>query len=310
MRIAIIGRSEILYESARVLVEAGHEIVLIISAKEAPEYSKTLDDFRQLAIDLGAEFVHAPNMKTTEAIDALLRVRPLDIGISYNYTGVIPQKVIDQFSLGILNAHGGDLPRYRGNACQAWAILNGESKIGLCVHKMIGGELDSGDIVARDYLSIDAATKITAVWEWMAKATPGLMIEAVNRLAADPEYVLERQPKDPKSALRCYPRRPEDGRIDWSRTALDVLRLINASNKPYAGAYCDYEGRRMVIWDAALVDDDEVFFAIPGQVTAIAAGHIEVACGSGKLKIRRVQLEGDDECSPTLYITSIRKRLT
>ena len=58
------------------------------------------------------------------------------------------------------NAHGGDLPRYRGNACQAWAIINGENKIGLCIHKMIGGELDISDIIARDFLKIDLGTKL------------------------------------------------------------------------------------------------------------------------------------------------------
>lgn len=307
MKIAIIGRTEILYETACRLHSAGHEIVCILTAKEAPEYIRGAEDFRRLA-----EQWSVPYSCSAKIIDYrdFLAASDADIAVSINYSGVIPAAVTDLFPLGILNAHGGDLPRYRGNACQAWAILNGEERIGLCIHRMIGDELDSGDIIARSYMPIDHNTKISAVWEWMAKATPGLMIEAVNRLAADPVYVLERQPKDPKLALRCYPRRPEDGRINWSRTALDVLRLINASNKPYAGAYCDYEGRRMVIWDAALVDDDEVFCAIPGQVTAVVAGHIEVACGSGKLKIQRVQFEGDDECSPVRCITSIRKRLT
>lgn len=69
--------------------------------------------------------------------------------MSLNYSSIISQKVIDLFPLGILNAHGGDLPKYRGNACQAWAILNGETKIGLCIHSMIGGEVDNGNIIDR-----------------------------------------------------------------------------------------------------------------------------------------------------------------
>lgn len=310
MKVAIIGRSENLYESARALVAAGHEIVLIISAKEAPEYTKTLDDFRQLASELGAEFVHAPNMTTTsDAIDALQRAHPLDIGISYNYTGVIPQKAIDLFSLGILNAHGGDLPRYRGNACQAWAILNGEPKIGLCVHKMIGGELDSGDIVTRDYLPIDTTTKITAVVDWMAARIPSLMVDAVQKLSRDPGYILESQSSLPVDILRCYPRRPEDGRIEWASKALDILRLINASNKPYAGAFCEFEGKRLTIWDAELVEDGEIFCARPGQVTAIGPGHIDVACGEGKLRV--MHLEVDSQLMPPdALIHSLRSRLT
>lgn len=307
MRVAIIGRTELLYDSAKQLRAAGHEIVCIVTAKEAPEYRRGAEDFRLLAAEWSIPFISSPRI--VECREFLIQAQA-EIAVSINYSGVIPKEITGLFRHGILNAHGGDLPRYRGNACQAWAILNGEERIGLCIHRMIGGELDSGDIIARGYLPIDHNTKLSTVWEWMAQATPALMIEAVNRLVADPQYVLEQQSKDPRHALRCYPRRPEDGRIDWSHSALDVLRLINASNKPYAGAFCEYEGRRMVIWDAALVDDGEVFCAIPGQVTAVAVGHIEVACGRGKLKIQQVQLEGDSECPPVCYITSIRKRLT
>jgi len=119
---------------------------------------------------------------------------------------LFPSLLSNCFPLGILNAHGGDLTRYRGNACQAWAILNGEERIGLCVHKMQGGELDSGDIITRDYLPIDYTTKITKVWDWMTERVPILMLEAVEQLSKDSSYVLEQQSADPQDALRCYPR--------------------------------------------------------------------------------------------------------
>jgi len=307
MKIAIIGRTEILYNAAVQLKRAGHAISCILTAKEAPEYTRTAADFKDLAKQWNIPFAQGPRI--VEHID-FLKASASDIAVSVNYTGIVPQEVIDLFPLGILNAHGGDLPRYRGNACQAWAILNGEDRIGLCIHRMNGGEMDSGDIIARDYLPIDLTTKVTQAWNWMAERTPALMLEAVERLAREPDYVLERQSKNPADALRCYPRRPEDGRIDWNRSAVDILRLVNASNKPYSGAFCDYEGRRLLIWDAALVGDDEVYCAVPWQVTAIADGCIVVACGNGKLKIQKVQFQGEDECPPSRYINSIRKRLT
>jgi len=307
LKIAIIGRTEILYDTALALANSGHRVTCVLTAKEAPEYICKAAHFQSLANQLGATFAQGASI--LKHID-FLRDSGADIAVSINYTGVIPQEIIDIFPLGILNAHGGDLPRYRGNACQAWAILNGESKIGLCVHRMIGGELDSGDIIARSYFPIDRNTKVTAVWDWMVRKTPALMLDAVTNLAADPQYILERQSKDPMRSLRCYPRRTEDARIDWSRSALDVLRLVNASNKPYSGAFCEFEGRRIVIWDAELVEDGEIFLAIPGQVTAIESDSIQVACGIGKLKIRLVQLENGMECSPCELIKSVRKRLS
>ena len=306
MRIAIIGRTEILFDTAVALDKKGHEIACIVTAKEAPEYTRTAADFRLLADQLEVPF--AQGVPIANHLN-LLKKSKADIAVSINYTGVIPQEIIDIFPLGILNAHGGDLPRYRGNACQAWAILNGESRIGLCIHRMIGGELDSGDIVARDYLPINRDTKVAAVWDWMVCVTPQLMSGAVTHLAADPEYVLERQSQDLGDALRCYPRRPEDGRIDWRRTALEVLRLINASNKPYAGAFCEFEGEQLVIWDAEILEDGEIFCAVPGQVTAISPGHVDVACGSGKIRIKQIEIGGGGVMKPDVRISSIRTRL-
>jgi len=305
MRIAIIGRTELLYDTALKMHGTGHQIVCILTAKEAPEYTRSAADFRELADIWQIPFAQGGRIA---AHADFLRAAQADIAVSINYTGVLPQSVIDLFPLGVLNAHGGDLPRYRGNACQAWAILNGEERIGLCIHRMIGGELDSGDIISRDYLAIDHTTKVTRVWEWMLARTPELMLEALQMLAANPDYVLEQQLKDPKQALRCYPRKPEDGRIDWTEHAIDVLRLINASNKPYAGAFCDFEGEKMIIWDAELVADVEMFCAVPGQITKIGAGFIEVACGVGKIRIFSVEHQ-QHLSVPCSLIKSIRRRL-
>ena len=308
MRIAIIGRSEILYDTALRLQALGHEIAVVVTAKEAPEYTRTADDFRALADSSGAPFMHSPSMRDRHATLAGLSALPaIDIAVSYNYTGVIPQEVIDLFRLGILNAHGGDLPRYRGNACQAWAIVNGESHVGLCVHRMIGGELDSGPIVAREHFPLTHESTITEVHCWMHDRIPALFEEAVTALAVDDGFSIEIQSTDPADALRCYPRRPEDGAIIWSHAALNVARLINASGEPYSGAYADFEGERVVFWSARRVDDGERFLAVPGQVMTIGESFIDVATGDGKIRLADVTYRGA-RTTPDSFIHSIRKR--
>lgn len=307
MRIAIIGRTEILYESALKLHAAGHEIACILTAKEALEYKRTAKDFSELAEKWEVPF--AQGSRIIEHL-AFLRDAKADIAVSINFTGVVPQEIIDVFPLGVLNAHGGDLPRYRGNACQAWAILNAEKSIGLCIHKMIGGELDSGLIIERDFLPIDINTRIGEAYTWMENMVPILMLSAVEKLSADASYVLAVQSKDPRDALRCYPRKPEDGRINWSLSAENVLRLINASSEPFSGAFCFVNQKKMIIWRAELVDDQEIFLAVPGQVTRISDKFIEVACGHGKLRLLRFEIENTDtEPMNGKPITSIRQRL-
>lgn len=310
MKVAIIGRTEQLYATAEKLSAAGHEIKVIVTAKEAPEYTKGSDDFKALAESLGALFIHSPNINAPENIAAIKAQGPIDVGISMNYVNVISQEVVDLFPVGLLNAHCADLPLYRGNACQAWAIINGEERIGLCVHQMVGDELDNGDIITRDFLPLDINTKVTEIMDWMNTRIPELHAEAIEKLAVDPTYVLEVQSTNPEDILRGYPRRPEDGRIDWSADRETVLRLINASNHPFAGAFCDYEGEKLIIWDAELYDDDERYLAIPGQVASVErdSGSIIIITGKGKLRIKEIEINGN-VCPPAQVIKSIRKRL-
>lgn len=305
MKIAIIGRSEILYEAVVRFAAEGYTIALIVTARAAPEYRKNISDFADLAERLGATFFATPHIQ--EKFDSIRALGMIDIGISFNYTGVIPQDVIDLFPLGILNAHSGDLPRYRGNACQSWAILNGEKRIGLCVHKMVGGEIDSGDIIEREYMSIGLETKITETCNWMAERVPVLFGNAVSRLQNDRNFFLERQSNDPQDVLRCYPRRPEDGRIFWDTGAKKILRLINASNRPFPGAFCQFEGKKLVIWDADIAPHEN-FLAVPGQITLIGNGFVDVATGEGKLRIFSIEFDGEI-VAPNDVIHSTRKRL-
>ncbi len=308
MRVAIIGRTEILYETAELLAKRGHEIALIVTAKAAPEYMRAEEDFKDLADRVNAPFVHTARI--AENLETIRSLAPVDIGVSMNYPGVIPSEVIDLFPLGILNAHGGDLPRYRGNACQAWAILNGEERVGLCVHKMVGGELDSGDIIARDYHPLTAETTITEVYTWMASRTPDLFAQALDLLAADLSYVLERQSNNPADALRCYPRAPEDGYIDWNRSAIEILRLINASTKPYAGAFTYHKGEMVRIWSARTGALPCPSCFVPGQVLwknddcSVAVGTGD----SGVLLLDEVQKETKTPCKAGEMVRSLRER--
>jgi methionyl-tRNA formyltransferase len=101
----------------------------------------------------------------------------------------------------------------------------------------------------------------------------------------------------------------EYGRIQWSNLSVDILRLINASNKPYAGAFCQYEGKKVLIWHAELVDDYKEHYAVPGQVTKIGDDFVDVVCAGGELRLLELEID-ESVMAPNIIIKSIRKRLT
>lgn len=306
MRIAILGRTEVLFELVDHLCHQGHTITSIATSPSAPEYTRNQDDFQQLALDLGVPF-HLIS-KPSEIVGIYDGIHS-DICISINYSFIVPSTVTSQFPLGILNLHGGDLPKYRGNACQAWAILNGESKVGLCVHRMDGDSLDSGPIIARSYLQISEATSITHILAWIAESTPTLFSEALSRLAHDPSYILSQQSTLPHDSLRCYPRRPCDGQINWSQPALSILRLIKASTSPYPGAFSYYNGKKLTIWDAELTSIAFPYLAVPGQILVATQDQVIVACGTGEIELLTTSYGDSSKMSPSFHIKSTRGRL-
>ena len=308
MNIILLGRTSWLLSSAKLLDANGHNIVGIITSKESLDSKVKAKDLERYAKQIGANFLSTPKINP-EQIHEHFDVSNIDIGVSVNYTGIISKEVIDLFPYGVLNAHGGDLPRYRGNACQAWAIINGEKNIGLCIHKMIGGELDSGNIISRSYYPLNENTKIGDVYSFFDTEIPVLFNEALNRLAEDKLFCLEEQSQNWDDILRCYPRKPEDARINWEDDSLKILRLINASSEPYEGAYCQFNNQKLLIWRAKLEKDNEKWMGIAGQVVKIRpSGEIVVLTGKGKLVIEEIEFDGF-RGNPNKLINLVRKRL-
>jgi len=291
VRIAVLGRTKWLIDAADALRVRGHEIVLVATARSESYYNCEISSFEALAESCDAKYLGAKATFDAGACHAITASNP-DLAISVNWPTVIDKDIIKIFPHGIFNAHCGDLPRYRGNACPNWAIINGEDRIGLCIHLMDPGALDSGPVVARSYLAADDETYITDVYKWLDSTIPMLMVEAVEGVVAGRIQPVP-QPEDASLALRCYPRRPEDGRIDWRSPATTVQRLIRASSKPFDGAFTTMEGgARLTVWKASVFKPGSPFSAVPGQVMLRSGENIVVACGEGCLLVEECEVEG------------------
>lgn len=306
MRIALLGRTKTLIATGQILVENGHEVVLIATGRPSDEDQTAINDFRTAAKQFNSVLLERVDL--TQVRVELTRTAP-EAGISINYPVVLPSEITGFPQLGILNAHGGDLPRYRGNACQAWAILQGESRIAVCIHRMIADRVDEGDILSRRFYGVTENTKIGDVYKWMESVIPMMFVETLSKLEVDSGYILEKQSDNPADSLRCFPRRPEDGRIDWNLSAVQIVRLINASGAPYAGAFGEFEGRRFTIEDAEIATNQTPYLAVPGQVLKIDKSCITVACGEEAIRINKAWFT-DDKSPLVQALTTIRQRLS
>jgi methionyl-tRNA formyltransferase len=171
--------------------------------------------------------------------------------------------------------------------------------------------LDAGPVALRDHFPVGPDTDVEEVYAWLRTRIPELLVELVDT-ASRGELKLEAQPADLGLALRCYPRRPEDSRIDWRASATEVHRLVRASTRPMQGAFAFLEGeRRVTVWRSAPVAPGEPFLAVPGQVCRADGGDPVVACGEGMLRLVEVAVEGcpDSATAKKTILSSLRNRL-
>jgi UDP-4-amino-4-deoxy-L-arabinose formyltransferase/UDP-glucuronic acid dehydrogenase (UDP-4-keto-hexauronic acid decarboxylating) len=299
-----------LLDAAERLAGARHQIVLVATSRPAEFYDAGIGEFKELARRHGAPFFGDGDIASLDRVAAIEASRA-DLAVSVNWPRILQEPDIRRFRLGILNAHAGDLPRYRGNACPNWAILNGEPHVGLCVHFMEPGAVDTGPVLVRDKIALAEDTYIGDVYRWLSSAIPELFERAVSGLA-DGSLVPQPQPNDPAAALRCYPRRPEDARIEWTWDALRVMRLVRASSRPFAGAYSTHEsGVKVTVWRAETSQDPVPFCAVPGQILMLAAGDPVIACGAGAIRLTEFEVEGaiGTDAARAFFVSSLRARL-
>ena len=145
MRVGVIGRTGMLLETARQILARGHEIAFVMTCRAEAYYEVDESHFRDLAAELGCPFYEGVN--PNEHVDDIKRLGA-QVCVSINWLTLLKERFLTAFPFGVLNAHAGDLPRYKGNACANWAILNFEPSIGLTVHRMTEA-LDSGPYILK-----------------------------------------------------------------------------------------------------------------------------------------------------------------
>jgi methionyl-tRNA formyltransferase len=310
MRVAIIGRSLSLLRAAELIHERGHEIPIVWTCQSEANYAAKESDFKDFANKIGAQFMDSNDLGAQFGVKLLADLK-CDVAVSVNWRTLLPPQVLTMFEHGVINLHAGDLPRYRGNACPNWAILQGEEKIGMCAHVM-SEELDSGDVLNRKHFMLSDDIYIADVYEWIDRVGPEMLADTVDNMG-NGTLKRETQPTDPSLWLRAYPRRPEDSRIEWKASTADIMRMIRASSRPFDGAFCLLKGdEKVTIWRAEPVQHPGPFLAVPGQVCYALDGDPVIATSDGMLRLLEVETatRHDSGDAKKQILTSLRNRLT
>lgn len=290
------------------------EVPIIVTCGTSPEVAEGADIFGRIASAHGIPFI-ATNQLNHPDVFAQLQKAKLDLAIAIQWLYTINERVIAASRLGFLNCHGGMLPRYRGNACINWAILNRESEAGVTVHLMQGGRLDSGPILKQTAIPLTDSMTCGEFIQQAAETGRLLVLEAARDLLTGKASP---RPQDERAASFCFPRLPRDGEIDWTQDAGDVARLVRAANRPYPGAYSYFSDvldgnriKKLIVWRAHSGQHEFAeFFAVPGHLMRLSTpGQWAVACGGTDiLFLDEVEIDGVSG-PPSQFFRSVRQRL-
>ena len=142
------------------------------------------------------------------------------------------------------------LPDYSGGAPLVWAIINGEKKTGVTFFYFDEG-VDSGDIIAQEEIDIYENDTIKTLYEKAELTGKNILIKYLPLLAVNQAPRI----KQDESKRRIFPqRKPSDGEIDWNWESKRIKNFIRAQTKPYPGAFTLINNKKIIIWDADIVD--------------------------------------------------------
>jgi methionyl-tRNA formyltransferase len=239
---------------------------------------------KELALQSGFILLQPEKLKEEVFQEAVRGLKP-DLFVVVAYGQILPKSVLSIPKYGAVNVHASLLPRYRGAAPIAWAILQGEKVTGVTTMVMDEG-MDTGDILLQAEVSIDNEVTCENLHDRLASLGAQLLSKTLEKMKAGEIRPI---PQDHSKATYAPPLKKEDGRIHWKREARELDRQVRAFN-PWPGAFTKWGDRLLKVFRGKV--RERTPSGKPGEVVWVGSDFIEVETGKDSYLIEEVQLEG------------------
>ncbi|HEX9275183.1 MAG TPA: formyltransferase [Casimicrobiaceae bacterium] len=277
----------------KVLLAHGVEIPLVVTHVDTPGETIWFDSVAAAAAEYGVPVLTPADPNAAEVVAQVAECRP-DFLFSLYYRLMLKAPLLALARQGALNMHGSLLPKYRGRAPVNWAILRGETETGATLHYMTE-KPDDGDIVAQTAVPILPDDTAKEVFDKVTVAAELALVDVLPALVAG---TAPRRPQDLSRGGYFGGRKPEDGVVDWSKTAVDIHNLVRAVAPPYPGARTSLRGRPARILRTRVLEPR----GPPTKTPSLNAegNRIVARCAVGTLLILALEIEGDIVCADSL----------
>jgi len=296
MRIVFAGTPEFAERALSALVEAGHDVVLVLTQPDRPAgrgMRLSVCPVKQRALQAGIEIFQPLTLRDPEAQGRVKNSGAQAIVVAA-YGLLLPEAVLGATPLGAINIHASLLPRWRGAAPIHRALLAGDKRTGITIMQMDRG-LDTGPMLMQREIEILPHDDTGSLHDRLAALGAQMIVEALSGggLHAEP------QPEVGVTFAKKITR--EDAHLDWTRSARELERVVRAM-RPSPGAQGVVGGEPLKVWSANCVDAH----GPAGTVLDAQASGILVACGEGALRLLEVQKPGGKRLNVGEYLHGAR----
>ena len=311
LRIVFMGTPEFAVASLDALVNAGGNIVGVITAPDKPAgrgMKLTQSAVKQYAIAHGLNTLQPEKLKNPAFLEEL-RALKADIQVVVAFR-MLPELVWNMPPMGTINLHGSLLPQYRGAAPINWAVINGEKETGVTTFKL-QHEIDTGNILLQERFPIGEDETAGEVHDRMKAIGARLLVTTIKGLA---EGTLKETPQESivnsdspftiHHSLRHAPKIfTETGKIDWTKPVDDIYNLIRGLS-PYPGAFTELQGKMLKIYRArkehAALTPDSLKWQTDHKTW------LKYAASDGYIYVMELQLEGKKKMTVEEFLRGYR----
>lgn len=257
MNIVFMGTPDFAMESLKCLVEAGHNILAVVTNPDKPKgrgMKLIPSPVKEYALEKKLTIYQPEKIRNnTEFLDKIKELKPEVICV-VAYGKILPQELLDIPKLGAINVHGSLLPKYRGAAPIQWAVLNGDKVTGITTMYMDAG-MDTGDMILKQEVEIGEDETTGELWQKLSKIGGKLLVETLALIEKE-NAPREKQGDDFTIAPML---KKEMAQINWEeQNTIQIHNLIRGLN-PIMGAYTTLEGRKIKFWKSKKLTDNDFF---------------------------------------------------
>ena len=287
LAIVFAGTPDFAVPSLDAIAASRHGIAAVFTQPDRPRgrgRHLATSPVKERALALGLPVLQPATLKGGEAARAIASFSP-DVMVVVAYGLLLPPEVLAVPRLGCLNVHASLLPRWRGAAPIARAILAGDARTGVCIMRMEAG-LDTGPVMLAREVAVGPRESAGELEARLAVAGGAAIVEALDALAAGRAGFV---PQDPARATYAAKLTKAEARLDWREGAAALARRVRALY-PRPIAETTLEGAQLRIHEAEAVSTAPG--PVPGTIVSAGADGIVVMAGEGALALKRVQLPG------------------